>query len=161
MKCLLILLWPCLFAQQISTPSSPAYGEITSQANAVSTTLTTQNTWYQVTGIWNLPGHCNGVTCNASSLTVLYSGGYLLNVTGSINMTANHQFELGLFVNGVLSPDSSPVISHGVSTQATFAWSGYHSYAVNDVVDLRVRCTDASGQAITIASGNLNIGIAR
>jgi hypothetical protein len=132
------------------------YGEMYTANNSTATTLTTINTWYQITGIWT-NGGTNGMTFTGSGMTLNNTAPVtvLFNVVASPSAN-NLDFETGIFYNGVLGHTRSTQ-NNGAATQFSIVVNDVTLLTVGTTVDVRVRCTSNSGVSITIVSGSLDI----
>lgn len=137
--------------------SNPSFGELTIIANATSTPLPTQNAFVQITAGWIADKHSN-VTLNANSMTVQVAGTYeTLCALSWKPDTGNHTYQFQIFKNGG-AIGGHLIESEKTGTQeVTGTIVGIDTFNVNDVIDVRVRCTDVNSQAVTVTNANFNI----
>lgn len=139
-----------------------AYGELALNGNATATSLPTQNAWVKVTAGW-VAGDASGMTpqVGSSDIRCDLAGNYgVVCPTSHLNAGgSNRDFQFAIFKNGALLAES---VQHHRSTgtggEDNLTVGCRVDLAINDVIDLRVRCTDAAGVTITIVDANLSLG---
>ncbi len=131
---------------------------------SATTTLTTQNVWYQfahATTLNNNPS-ANGVfsLTNANLFSWTYTGTNskyfhsAISISASTN-DAGDTYQVAYFINGVIVPGSIFVIDYANNNQAH--GTAFHKVLLlntNDVIDVRMRNISANGKVITV--NNLN-----
>jgi hypothetical protein len=128
--------------------------------NAVAVSMTSINTFYQVTTNW-VQDPCNGFTFGSSALTALYGGPYLTTAAFSLGSasTSNLVVNIQLFKNGVA------ITSHNAYAKMTnssdidsVSFTGViDTVNPGDVFDVRIQSTSHSGQTIVVTYANLSI----
>jgi hypothetical protein len=140
----------------------PAFAEIDILSNVTATTLTSQNTWYQVSNGWS-----QGVITPVNTTVNATNGTITANVAASFQMlcalsfttaAAPNVIQFGLFKNGALDAGQEITTWTESTTYAnSITISGMDTLNVGDVMDLRARCTTAAGIAITVSMANFNM----
>lgn len=132
----------------------PGYGEIYLNANAVSSTFSTTNTWVSTNSLsWSNAGFFNGFTQSgtSSSIQVLTgkSGKYIVTLNGSIgNAGSSQTYEIGVSVNGATPSNNmyqaATVLFLSPADYRNINVSGYLNLSDNDTISTVVRCTTAT-----------------
>jgi hypothetical protein len=136
-----------------SLPES-SYGEQSFSGNLTPTVTTVLNQWEDILGA-RVAGALKDFTSQATTLT--YTGidtktmKYSFQCTSEITAGANQQFEIGVFVNGVLSggvmnftlDDTSPY-PRSTSTSAVV------SLTTGDTIATRMRCTSTAASSVDV-----------
>lgn len=133
-----------------------AYGEIYQQANASATTISVQNTWYQVVNM--SAGVSNLTTPSAANdnIVVTKAGIYKITCVATVQGTATKSYELSVAQNGTPSTKLYTAYYAVDANSRAVAITGILSCAASDTLDLRIRCTDATTGNATIVNANLN-----
>ena len=137
------------------------YGDLYAKANTNTTTLTTQNTWYQFTHFATV-GVNSGVTPSIATddITLPTAGVYAVAFTCSFSGSASETYEISVFKNNGVTEISNirieRVIGVGGDLGASAA-SGFIDAAANDTIELWVRCTSGSSKTVTLRDVNLSV----
>jgi hypothetical protein len=137
------------------------------QTNATATTLTTQNTWYQVVN-WTLGSLFQNMTGNTSSPATLTCTTGLaaltcrVHFTGSVTVSAGSQtYQLSVYKNGSQLVDQTVnITSNGGGAPALtypVSLSGLDTMANNDTFAIFARCTTSNAVSLTVTQANFNI----
>jgi len=137
---------------------STLFGEISVQDATASQTLTTQNTYYLINQ-WTTNQNNFGVTPNfsAGTLTIVYTGWYLINCTCSMQSANNLTFKAALFINGSIHVNGKVQFStSGISGTPTinFTIGDINKLNAGDVMDIRVTCTTGSNIQFSVLQAN-------
>jgi hypothetical protein len=138
------------------TGGTAYYADIYNDTAGATTTMTTQNAWYNVTGF--TLGENNGFTYNATTgkITANQSGLYQVSffMTGSVNN--NDQIEFQLLVNGTVDPKS--FISHRQANGVLLTMGTVYFDRINtgDYYNLQIRDTQRNGAVYTYNNRVIN-----
>jgi hypothetical protein len=138
-----------------SLPES-SYGEQSFSGNLTPTVFSILNAWTDILGT-RVAGSLKDFTSQATTLT--YTGidtktfKYSFQCTSEITAGANQQFEIGVFVNGVLAggimnfqmDDTSPY-PRSTSTSAVV------SLSTNDNITTKIRCTSTAASSVDVSA---------
>jgi phosphoribosyl-AMP cyclohydrolase len=136
------------------------YGEIYMTDNATATTLTTQNTWYQVTAGWVVGASSGTTPSTGGTITVAATDVYMLiastahsNASGS-----NKTFEIAFFNDGAQIVKSRVIHeSLGAGGNDNVSVSCIDTVNATKAVSLYARCTSHAGASITFADANVAV----
>ena len=137
--------------------------EATLVANAATTTITTQNTFYQLAGTWTHDlTPAGGCSVDATGrITVGATARYLLVATVSFSSaSATNELTFAMFKNGTQVPDH--VAKSWIDTSSypnAVSISGIDDASAGDIYDLRVTCSTASGVVITPTDANFSLTV--
>jgi hypothetical protein len=141
-------------------PGAAAYGEMSIVANATATTLTTINTFYQITAGW-AQNALNGFTFASGALTAAYNGPYLTTAAISLQSasTANMILNIQLYKNGtaVAGHNSYAKLTNTADVNSVAFTGVIDSVVAGDVFDLRIQCTSNSAVTVVVSYANLSI----
>jgi len=152
-------------ATGLQGPSVPANSSAVGELNIYNITsfltLTSQNTYYKITGF--IVGTYNsGVTPSSinNNMVINTTGIYETLFTCSFAFGNNASiYSFSLFVNGVQFPSHQQTVetnnSNNVISNVTF--SGVTQLNTGDVIDVRVANLSASGTTISIQQANFNV----
>jgi hypothetical protein len=138
-----------------SLPES-SYGQQSFDSNLTPTVTTVLNQWEDILGT-RVAGSLKNFTSQATTLT--YTGidtktfKYSFQCTSEITAGANQQFEIGVFVNGVLAggimnfqmDDTSPY-PRSTSTSAVVELN------TNDTITTKIRCTTTAASSVDVSA---------
>lgn len=137
---------------QVTAP----YGEMYIADNAVSLTLTLQNTFYLLTTSW-VAGLTNSFTASTGTSQLIgnqagiYEISCLLNYSGPNNQT----FEFCVALNGVVQQKiAAYTVPRGPGAIIATTVVGILQLAANDALTIMVQCTTAVGAVITVTHAN-------
>ena len=136
-----------------------SYAEIYTINNATATTLTTQNTWYQVT-IFTANGISQNLTPDYTNdhITVTKDSAYKIiadiSFTGDVNNTYQFQFKKN---NGATDITSSMMERELGSTASVGAGAvtGGCECSNNDTIELWARCITGASKSVTVKHTNV------
>lgn len=136
--------------------TAATYGEILVSAGATAQTLTSANTFYNVTA-WTSDGLTNGVTADAANdrLTINTTGVYLVQFFVTFSDSNNKTFTFRCYNDTTASAYANTVVkSHSHSTDPMFvAVSAFIQATAGDHLVVQAACSSA-GTAITISDAN-------
>jgi len=141
--------------------ATPIYAELYVSSNAVATALTVMGTFYQIVAGW-VNGLSSGTTpqAGASNIKCLSAGVYRVVVTATHTNDAISvsTFEFAVFVNGIqVAKVTQRYSGVGPTELDDIALSGLLNLGVNDLVDIRARCTDAAAVNLTVSNINFSL----
>lgn len=137
------------------------YGEIYEIDNTTATTISTQNTWYQITIFGN-----NGVSNNTTPdhtndhITVGTTGVYRVDYSASFSGTGGKTYELEVKKNNGATSFTNTRVQRKLGTTGDVGnagGTGLLSLTANDTVELWIRCIDVVTGNATMSEGNLNL----
>ena len=146
-------------------PSVPANSSSCGELNIYNVTsfltLTTQNTYYKITG-FSLGTYNSGVTPSAvnNNMVINSAGIYQTLFTCSFSFGNNASiYSFSLFVNGVQFPSHQQTteVNNANNVISNVTFSGITQLNVGDVVDVRVANLSASGTTISVQQANFNL----
>jgi hypothetical protein len=144
----------------LTTSGAAAQGEIYFDDNANTQTLTLQNTYYKITPTTWVAGSNNGFTPNVASQEIVANvgGTYLIVFQGDLQAANNDEIEVALFVNGTHQNNlESFVTGRGAVQHLALGFNGFAVLAPNDIVDVRVKCTNGVGSVVSFKHCNLSL----
>lgn len=131
------------------------YGEIYQQGNAIATSTAVQNTWYQIVNFSAGLGNLTTPSAASDNITILQAGVYNIICCLTIDGTALKTYEISVCLNG--TPQTNIYAKYyaidALAKEVTVG--GLLTCAVNDVIDVRIRNTDALIGNPTIENANL------
>ena len=139
-----------------------AHGEIYAYENTVATTVSVQNTWYQLTG-FSANGQSFGTTPDHTNdhITIDQTGIYLVKV--SLTATGSAPNKTYQFMvkknNGATNHNNlaSGILFSTAGVRRALSISGLASFTQNDTIELWVKGTDALPANITSRFSNLSV----
>ena len=118
------------------------YGEMYIQGNATATTISTADTWTQVTAGWT-GGITNNATFSTDQLSVDYSAGdYEIAVALSFTGAANDTWTFGIAVNDSVDETSRIERKTSSTDVGAIALVGVFTLSASDTVQLYVKNQD-------------------
>lgn len=131
---------------------TPAHGEASFGSNATTTALTVQNTWYDISPTTWVAGLNRSFSVNTTTglLTCGQEGMYAVFAAISNILVAGQDFEYAVFHNGSLISKSLKTGSYSATSDVTPICLLY--LEVGDTIQVKVRCTSAASQSITVVN---------
>lgn len=142
--------------------SGLAYGEIYAYENATATTISVQNTWYQLT-VFSADGVSNMTTPDHTNdhITIANTGVYKVQVAMTITGTAaSKTYQVQVKKNN--GATSFTNLSSGIKTSTSLVRrnvtiGGLISLTAADTLELWIKCTDATTANVTCRFLNLSV----
>lgn len=143
------------FGDNLNALASPPYAYLSHSGSGV--TMTTLGTYYAVT--WDTEianvGAMHSTSTNPTQIVASLAGTYHVEATIALNnQAAATYFQVGLFVNGSVMPQSAPSIYVPTAPAASYGvtLSRYVPLAASDYVEIKVK-SGTNGLVSTSASG--------
>ena len=138
------------------------YGEMTISANAVATSLPTQNAWVPVTAGWGMGDDFSGMKGDtvAGSLTSYADGTYPFATIVSLSVkagTGGATYQFGIFKNGVLLPEHSAELTIGAGEETSISMTGIDHASKLDAFTVQARCTTTAATSVTVVQANMSM----
>lgn len=139
---------------------STAIGEF-NMVNETTTTISSQNTWVKVAGSGTMGNETERMQETATNGQIEYLGrkrtNVLVNVSGSVSLTANETYSIAIAKNGTVEPTSiSQQEGQGINKPISMITSGIEDLVTGDTLSVYVRNNDGTSDAI-FNSYNFNI----
>lgn len=141
----------------VGAGSGLPYGEIYQQGNASPTVIATQNVWVKIANMTAGLGNLTTPSAANDNITILQAGVYEVKASVNFLGTATNTYEISVSQNGTpltniyyISPEVGVDILNAPLT-------GLVNCAINDTLDIMIRCTDLVTGNATVVNANLNV----
>jgi hypothetical protein len=133
------------------------YGELYIDANVTPLALPTQNVFVVQTG-WTAD-QTSGTTLDGpnGTITILEAGEYSTICSVDIDLTGAHTYQIKVFKNGIAIVGHTRNLRTQANSIVSAVITGIDTFAVNDVLDLRVASLTNAGDAVTIEYANFSV----
>ena len=137
--------------------SEHPYGELVIVANVTPLSLPTQSVFVKQTG-WAADQTLNTTLDGPNgTIEVLVAGEYRTICSVDIDLVGTHTYQLQLFKNGIAIVGHTRNLHTQANSIVSAVITGIDTFAVNDVLDLRVAPLTNAGDAVTIEYANFTI----
>jgi len=129
------------------------YGEMVINDNTTATTISSQNTYTQVTSGWT-SSELDGVAFNVDELIVDKPSNYLVLVSATASPANAVTYSFGVAVNGTVNTDTTMSQNFGGTSQKHISLNGVLTLSGGDTVQLHVQNEDGTND-ITVNDANV------